>query len=440
MLPMNERERIQRIRRARAGLGALLLAVTAIVITLGYIKPDPFADKRTVRAAFEDSAGVAAVGAEVRVAGTPVGEITGRERVGDHAVLTMELDESVEVHADATAELRPHLPFEGTAFVDLELGSPAAGPLEGEIELGRTATYVPIDEAFRFLRPGSRAGLRTAMRQLGEAFGVAEAVAGAERAVEGGDELVSALGPAAKAAGGRRGTELRSAVSGLAKTLDELGGRREQFGPLLADTEATLRAFNSGGGAQLDATLAELPGTLGAVERGGRELERVLAELDPLTDELRPGVDQLAPTLSSARPLVERAGPALTSARPLIADLREGLAAGSRAADSARETIESSQPMLEQLNRSLLPALHEKTDELGIPAYLSFLNLFGGGGGASAPFQTPEQHGTKETGHFMRFGLRFITGIGLPLPPCKLLENVSPELAEAVAQAGGCTP
>jgi hypothetical protein len=40
----------------------------------------------------------------------------------------------------------------------------------------------------------------------------------------------------------------------------------------------------------------------------------------------------------------------------------------------------------------------------------------------------------------MRFGLRFLTGVGLPLPPCSLLGKVAPALAATLAAAGACTP
>jgi hypothetical protein len=43
-------------------------------------------------------------------------------------------------------------------------------------------------------------------------------------------------------------------------------------------------------------------------------------------------------------------------------------------------------------------------------------------------------------GHFMRFGLRFLTGVGIPLPPCTLLGQVNQTLADELSSAGGCTP
>jgi hypothetical protein len=89
-------------------------------------------------------------------------------------------------------------------------------------------------------------------------------------------------------------------------------------------------------------------------------------------------------------------------------------------------------PTLQTLQSTLLSALEAKTD-LGTPAYLAFLGLFAGGGGASRPF------GLDGQGHFMRFGLRFLTGLGLPLPPCSLLAAVSPAVATALEGVGGCT-
>jgi len=175
---------------------------------------------------------------------------------------------------------------------------------------------------------------------------------------------------------------------------------------------------------------------------GGAALEAIVARLDPLASDLVPGFDALAPTLAEATPLLTRAGPVLAAATPLIGDVRTALSSGAEGAEPARSVLGDLKPTLDVLAGSLLPALHRPTDELGIPAYVSFLNLFGGGGGASRPFQTEANTTpmTPETGHFMRFGLRFLTGAGMPLPPCGLLVQANPDVAAAVSKAGGCTP
>lgn len=79
--------------------------------------------------------------------------------------------------------------------------------------------------------------------------------------------------------------------------------------------------------------------------------------------------------------------------------------------------------------------------KLGIPSYLSFFNMFEGGGGASQPFQTPtdaKQPIQMGVGHFMRFFFRFMSGAGWPLPPCTLLATANPQLAAAAAADGVC--
>jgi hypothetical protein len=90
-------------------------------------------------------------------------------------------------------------------------------------------------------------------------------------------------------------------------------------------------------------------------------------------------------------------------------------------------------PTLRIFVDTLLSALEQPTD-LGDPAYLAFLGLFAGGGGASRAF------GVDGQGHFMRFGLRFLTGVGLPLPSCSLLDEAAPPLAKLIGSLGACTP
>jgi hypothetical protein len=118
---------------------------------------------------------------------------------------------------------------------------------------------------------------------------------------------------------------------------------------------------------------------------------------------------------------------------PVLADAQRAVAGAARGAAPAGAAIHALEPTLQIFQSTLLGALEQKTD-LGDPAYLAFLGLFAGGGGASRPF------GVDGQGHFMRFGLRFLTGAGLPLPRCTLLEQVSPPLAVALEKLGGCTP
>lgn len=443
------------VRRVRSrGLGAsqtrlvgaaVTLAAIAVIV-VGVVKPDPFASYETVRAQFSSAAGIGVVGEDVRIAGTNVGTIASIARQGDHALLTLQLDHSVgTIHADATASLRPHLAFEGTAYVDLNPGSSSAPPLLGGlIALRHTSVYIPVDEALRVFDTPTRAATKATAREL-RAVLSGPGPSGLQTTLRGAPALMGTLAPAARAAAGAHETELAGALTGLSATVSALASRQAELVPLTRSAAATFAALDPGAGGPgsggpLARTLGSLPPALAQLDSGGRALDGIVARLDPLAQDLRPGLRALAPTLDAALPLVRALRPALTNAVPLVADLRAALHAGAGAAPAAITVLHELQPTLTMLNGSLLPALDAPTEKLGVPTWQSFINLFEGGGGASAPFQTGNEPGAMGTGHFMRFGFRFLTGAGVPLPPCTLLTVVNAKLAAALEAAGACTP
>jgi hypothetical protein len=195
----------------------------------------------------------------------------------------------------------------------------------------------------------------------------------------------------------------------------------------------TFAALGTAAGTPLGQMLAELPGTAAQLDSGAGAASAIVGQLSGLVPRLEPGARRLAPTIAAARPLLRSAVPVLHAWRPLLADARRAVTGARRGAGPALAAVDAIDPTLRIFDNTLLGALEQKTD-LGDPAYLAFLGLFAGGGGASRPF------GVDGQGHFMRFGLRFLTGAGQPLPPCSLLDKVSGTIAKAVEGAGGCTP
>jgi phospholipid/cholesterol/gamma-HCH transport system substrate-binding protein len=423
-------------------IGVAVVVLALAVVAVAYFKPNPL-PRTTVKAVFSDASGIGVVGQQVRAAGVPVGEISDVHRSGDSAVVTMKLDGGApEVHRDASAELRPHLAFEGTAYVDLNPGSPGSPSLGGApIPLAQTQTYVPLDEALRTFQPDTRSATKTVIRESSATLS-GEGVPALQRTLRGAPGLSRSLAETAAAVDGR-GDELAGAVAGMSRTAGAIASRSDRLQPLIAEADRTLAAIDTDGGRQLDATIAQLPAALDAADRGGRAIDGIVGRIDPLARDIEPGLASLPRTLDEATPLVEKAGPVLQRARPLIANVRDALRAGADATPATESLIKAAQPSLDLLDDSLLPALHKPTAELGIPSYLSFLNLFEGGGGASRPYtaqpsRIPGMRGGQ--GHYMRFGLRFLTGVGLPLPPCSLLGEVNQALADQISKAGGCTP
>jgi phospholipid/cholesterol/gamma-HCH transport system substrate-binding protein len=421
-------------RPRRRALGALALLGAVAATILLWQRPNPFASHEIVHAVISDAGGLASIGADVRVAGVPVGQVTDIRRRGAAAELTLTIDPSAGVvHRDATISLRPRLIFEGTAYVELALGSPAAPRLGTRaLPLSQTSTYVPLADALSVLRAPVRADVHAVVRAAGAAL-TGTAPGELRATLSAAPRLTSDVAALARAAGGPDGVELHAAVESLARIAGTIAGQSPALEQAATATARTAAALETGGGAHLDATLAELPSTAHALRSGGVAAADLAGRLRTLVLALEPGAAAMPATLHLVRPVLRAATPVLRSISPVLSALDVALAGARAGATPALAAANALSPTLQTLQGTLLGALEAKTD-LGTPAYLSFLGLFAGGGGASRPFALDGQ------GHFMRFGLRFLTGVGLPLPPCSLLSTISPAVASVLEAAGGCTP
>lgn len=430
------------VTASRTVRGALVAIGILAAVWLAYARPNPFDDPRVVHAVLDDASGIAVVGAEVHVAGSPVGRIAGHERRGEDSVLRLELDaDAPQVRRDARLVLRPRLAFEGTAFADLDPGSPEAAPLgDAELPRDRTGRAVGLEDVLRTADAPTRAALRAAADGLARGLDAAPAQA-LDRTLRRAPALLGEVARSARAAQGTRPGALRGAVRGLSRTASALAASERDLAPALRATAATARALATGTGRPLQDAVDALPATARALRSGGADLERTLGALRPLADDLRPGARALPGALRAARPLLREAAPTLRAAGPLVSDADRALAGLRTGAAPARALLRRATPTLRTLDTTLLPALRKDTPSLGIPSYLAFFNLFAGGGGASRPYIAPGAPGSDAgTGHFMRFGFRFLTGLGVPAPPCAPLETQAPQLAASLNEAGLCTP
>jgi phospholipid/cholesterol/gamma-HCH transport system substrate-binding protein len=292
--------------------------------------------------------------------------------------------------------------------------------------------YTPLTDALGVLRARSSTNLSSLAGSMRALF-TPSISASINHVLRGAPELMRTIGPVARAARGSHRRELSQAVGDLSDVAHSVSARADDLPPLEGSAAATTAALAVDGGAPLDATLARLPASAESVRSGAHSLHAVLDSLRPRAVELRPGAEALRPTLAELQPLLRVAKPAVAGAPPLIASFRTTLDSVPEAAPPVRSVLDAIAPTLKIARSTLIPALLKPT-ALGTPAYLSFLGLFAGGGGASRPF------GVQGDGHFMRFGLRFLTGAGQPLPRCSDLESLSPQLAGVLETGGGCTP
>ncbi len=418
--------------------GALSVLVVVLVVLIAWKRPNPFADPQTVRVQLRDASGLKQ-GSEVRVSGTDAGEVTGVERRDGVVVATLELHDDVgEVRRDASAAVWPRLIFEGNAYVELRTGSadqPALG--DAPIALDRTSSYVPLDRVLRIADAPTRGSVRRIAKGLDGASD--RTTTGAvNRTLRAAPELLGDVATTSRAVGGDR---LRRAVAGMARTGDAIADHDADLVPVLRDASKTAESLHADGGAPLRQTVRDLPGTLAALRVGSARADRTLASIDRFTTDLRPGLRDVAPTVAVARPVVRRAGTVAQAAVPLTASLRTALSRAAQLSPEARALIGEALPTVDTLDASLLPALNKPTPTLKLPSYVAFLNMFAGGGGASRAFQTPSDNPMQQgDGHFMRFGIRFLTGIGIPVPPCQDVQALGPALAPLLEKLELCTP
>jgi phospholipid/cholesterol/gamma-HCH transport system substrate-binding protein len=304
--------------------GLVALAVIGVLVFLGFTKEIPFRSHYEIRAAFESSNHLR-TGAPVRIAGVEVGKVTGIERGGGGALLTMRIaDEGRPVHADATAKIRPRIFLEGNFFVDLTAGSPSAPELEDgdTIPVNQTATPVQLDEVLTALQSDTREDLQTLLREYGKGLKGAGG-RGFNRSIEHWEPAYRDSAIVADAMLGQAEHDLSGFVDRAGATAAALDRNRERLKSLVTDFHTAAGALAREDG-NLQAALAELPRTLRAAHPALGELNEAFPPLRALAVELRPGVQSSGPTIDAALPFVRelRGLVSQRELRGLAADLR----------------------------------------------------------------------------------------------------------------------
>ncbi|MGH2985585.1 MAG: MlaD family protein [Solirubrobacterales bacterium] len=427
-------------RGRRRLLGIAMIAAALVVIVVAATRPDPFTDRRTVWALFDDVKGLGSIDRDIRIAGVNSGEIGAVRRAGDEALVELEIDADVLVHDDAQVALRPHTLFEGSAFVDLHPGSPSAPPIDegGVIPRKRTRTYVSFDEALRVLREPVREDLRD-LTGIGADALERDSIGALRRTLRTAPELTEELGPTARALQGPGGVELSRAIRGASETVEALALREADLATIAGHANRTLTALETDGARPLDRALAALPGPLEALRDRGRRIEELLALTDELAVELRPGLIELAPALRDLRPILVDATPALERAVPLIRAIGAVLRRATAAAPAFERLLRTLRPVQRLQDERVLPAMH-RDSRLGLPTYMQLISAFTAGTAALRPYQT-EAQGTLGDGHLLRLGAYFDQAGSTRLAgalPCDSIAQLAPELAAELEHGGFC--
>jgi virulence factor Mce-like protein len=316
-------------------------------------------------ATFGDVRGLVA-GAQVRIAGIPVGSVTSVD-LGPGALprVRMQLDAGVRLHRGATAAVRlASLSGEFNRYVALQDGGGAALASGAVLAARSTRSPVEFDEAQQALGPATRADVRATLHGLVAATrGRGPALAATLRS--------SGLALATTAEVLRQvdadGTALRALVRAgaqvgatLASSPQTIGTSADRIAALLHTTAARSRA--------LGATAAGLPAGLAAAGAVLGRAREAIGPLRSLVAAARPGVRQLVGAAADLDPLLRDARPVLARARALSGHAPADLRALRGLVAHAQPLLERMGPVLERLG----PMLDQS--RVRLPDFFSFFS------------------------------------------------------------------
>ncbi|HVV11265.1 MlaD family protein [Amycolatopsis sp.] len=274
---------------------------------------------------------------KVRIAGVEVGQVTDSSVTPDGAArVTFSLEPGHTIYQNAHLVLRPTNPL-NEMYVEVDPGGPPAAPLPagGVVPVGQTERPVQPDEVLDHLDDRSRAALTNLLSASDVALASAPAnLPGGLRAADG---TMLDLKPVLDALSARR-DNIAKLVTALSQIGGAVGHNDARLAELMNSTQTTLGVLAQHN-ADLEATLAELPGTTGQLHRAMDGVSGLTAQLNPVLDNLDrasaqlPGtlrklggtVDGLGSVVAAAKPVVSAAGPVVDDLGPLVSQVHGSL-------------------------------------------------------------------------------------------------------------------
>lgn len=284
--------------------------VAAAVVAVLVVGEGP--QRHTLKARFAAALDITA-GQEVRSAGSRVGTVDRVEGEGDHALVTLKVDQKAwPLPADTRIRLRwgSTTAYEGR-FVQLVPGRDRSTVLaDGDtVSLKRTSAPVEFDQMYTIFDRATRPAVQRLIGDLKAATsGRQQALRSALQAAPGGLEATSRVfsqlsrdrhalqtlvrsGAEASAAIAREDPHLRDLITHAAGTFDTFA---DQSRPV-------------------QEALDRLPGTLGRTREGLARVDASIPGLQALVTDLRPGADRL----QGFAPVLRRAADRLAQVAPL---------------------------------------------------------------------------------------------------------------------------
>jgi phospholipid/cholesterol/gamma-HCH transport system substrate-binding protein len=286
--------------RSPVVVGMISIAAIAVATTFAFFIDRIPALKQAyeVSAEFKDAAGIVSEN-QVRVAGIKVGTVKSVELAGDRVIVTMEIDNGIEIPNDAFAEIKLATLL-GTKFVDVEAKGGAPFLEDGDlIPLERTTVpyeiYQASNQGTNVLEGLDGEALNQMLVELTKLIRISEDEIG--QALEGLNELGAGLNAKDEdlrslLAGANdltkllsdEGDEITNLIDSSNEVLGSLAAKREEVQSLLAATNVMARDIHAlvrDNRANLDSILTDLHRALIVLEQNVQHLDQALEYVGP---------------------------------------------------------------------------------------------------------------------------------------------------------------
>lgn len=341
-------------RRLVAGLLVAAVAVLALILITGGD------DRRTLKLALTDAAGLRD-GSPVTVGGVRVGTVKLKLGDGDRVDATLKIDKGKRIPKDARVAISA-VNFLGQKQVAFSGGNPAVPAPDGYlIPASRVSTSTDLDQVLDTLDSDTRTRLAVLVNEAGAAvvgrrWDISHGVNELPRTLADAHTLLSQLS-------GDNHT-LADLVSSSDSFIAATTAKRAEVNRLvdtLGQTSTTVETKR----AELAATLAKAPQTLGTLRRFLTHLQETTTPLGPAARDITATAPALDETLSRVEAFRKSADPTLNTATELAPTL-------TKLGTDATPVIRQAMPTARSLAK-LVPAAVPLTDALQHSAD----NLFG---------------------------------------------------------------
>lgn len=350
--PSRARRSGPRTRRSTITIGLVIIAVAAAVVAAIFQKPAIFSALRpgeTMQVAFTRDYKIDAYSTAVKIAGSPVGEVSGiSDAAGGGVVVSLKVDDGTleKLGTVPTAEIRPTTVLGGKYYISLAPGGDRGTFTGGVIPATRTTIPVELDTVLAAIPPAAQKGLQGMTAKLDDTFR-AGAGTSLDNVLADAPRVLAPTGVTLDALRGtHQDTDLLQTVSGLNSTAQVLTATPGQLASVVDSLAATSKVLGDNS-APLAQAISQLPDALRTTTTGSRALSTALDKVTAVASDARPSVQELDPLLKDL-------DPALAELRPVLADLRPLLQDAQPLVQQLTPTVAQGTSVLRDLNGPVL--------------------------------------------------------------------------------------